>query len=135
MAYGRRPICEWCKQRIPLDDLEMGEVEIVREVQRERRSPWGPFSSETQWKEKETEKVRERRPFHRDCLREYERENQTSLPVATTVALLVLVVVALVVLYLVGANGRYALAFAGFYCGARPAGGPPDVSSTRAAHG
>jgi hypothetical protein len=84
----------------------MGEVEIVREVQRERRSPWGPFSSETQWDEKETEKVKERRPFHGDCLREYQRENRSGLTLGATLTLLALAVIILAVLYLVEAGGR-----------------------------
>jgi hypothetical protein len=106
MPYDRRPICEWCKQRISLDELEMGEVEIVREAHRERRRPTGLVSSETQWEEEETEKTRERRPFHRDCLREYQRQNRSGLTLGATVTLLALVVIILAVLYLIEASGR-----------------------------
>ena len=84
----------------------MGEVEIVKEAHRERRSPWGPFSSETQWEEQETEKIRKRRPFHRDCLREYQRENRSGLTLGATLTLLALAVIILAVLYLVEAGGR-----------------------------
>jgi hypothetical protein len=57
--------------------------------------------------EQETERIRKRRPFHRDCLREYQRQNRSGLTLGATVALPGLVVIVPAALYLLkSAAGR-----------------------------
>jgi hypothetical protein len=72
MSQQRSPICDWCKEPIGPDELEVGEVTIEKDVRRERIRSTGLFSEERQWEEEEHETITERRPFHRDCLRQYQ---------------------------------------------------------------
>jgi hypothetical protein len=84
----------------------MGEVEIEREVHRERHRPTGLFSYDTQWEEDEAETIKERRPFHKECLRQYQQEGQHGSCLGATVTSLALIVVLIVVLCLLAAGGR-----------------------------
>ena len=75
MSQQRAPICDWCKEPIAPDEIEMGEVTVEKDVRRERTRSVGLFSEEQQWEEEEHETITERRPFHRDCLRQYQGQS------------------------------------------------------------